>query len=158
MFSKKLALPGMAMFFLAACSGGDVNIDAANNSVNTDNSVTNPGGGGGLTCASFTDADGQVFEGTNDGISCVYPADFGSSINNPVVEDLVFPAGVHRLASSLWIGQNVDDGAAPAEGTGPTLTLQRGATLAFANPTDILVINRGSQIIANGTAAICRSS
>lgn len=151
MFSKKLALLGVTLFVLAACGGGDVKIDASNNSVNTDNSVTNGGGPIAATCASYTDpATDEVFEGTDDGLACVYPTDFASP-DNPAAADITFPAGVHRLSNSLWIGENVDSGPAPQEGEGPTLTIQRGATLAFASPTDIIVINRGSKIIANGT-------
>jgi hypothetical protein len=153
MFSKKVLLVGAMSFLLAACEGGDVNVNANDNSVNTDNSVTNPGGGGGpATCAAITDDEGNVIaEGTFDGISCSYDADFGSP-TNPITADLTFPAGIHRMSGTLWIGENVTSGAAPQEGEGPTLTLTEGTTLAFANPTDILVISRGSQIIANGTA------
>ena len=154
MFSKKALLVGAMAFLLAACDGGDVNINANDNSVNTDNSVTNPGGGGAADCAQILDDDGNVVaEGAFDGIDCTYTSDFGSP-TNPVTVDVTFPAGVHRLSNTLWIGENVTSGAAPQEGEGPTLTLQQGATLAFANPTDILVISRGSQIIANGTAAL----
>ena len=152
MFSKKAMLAGAMAFLLAACEGGDVNVNANDNSVNTDNSVTNPGGGGTSECASILDDEGNVVaEGTYDGISCSYESDFGSP-TNPITSDITFPAGIHRLSNTLWIGENVTSGAAPQEGEGPTLTLTQGTTLAFANPTDILVISRGSQIVANGTA------
>ena len=154
MFSKKALLVGAMALTLAACEGGDVNINANDNSVNTDNSITNPGGGGSADCGQILDDEGNVVaEGTFDGIDCTYPSDFGSP-SNPITADITFPAGVHRLSNTLWIGENVTSGVAPQEGEGPTLTLQQGTTLAFANPTDILVISRGSQIIANGTAAL----
>ncbi|HLF12381.1 MAG TPA: serine/threonine protein kinase, partial [Gammaproteobacteria bacterium] len=39
-----------------------------------------------------------------------------------------------------------------AGGTGPVLTIEAGSTLAFNDASDYLVVNRGSQIIADGTA------
>ena len=42
-------------------------------------------------------------------------------------------------------------GAAPASGTGPTLIIEAGNTLAF-NAADYILINRGSTIRAEGTA------
>jgi len=48
------------------------------------------------------------------------------------------------------IGRDVSSGAAPAEGEGPVLTIAAGATLAFNDESDYLVINRGSKIIADG--------
>ena len=71
--------------------------------------------------------------------------------------DLDIPAlandGVHIFQDVLAVGQNVSSGTAPAGGTGPVLTIEAGTTLAFSDTSDYLVVNRGSQIIADGTAA-----
>ena len=98
MFSKKALLVGAMALTLAACEGGDVNINANDNSVNTDNSVTNPGGDGdSADCGQILDDEGNVVaEGTFDGIDCTYPSDFGSP-STPITADITFPAGVHRL-------------------------------------------------------------
>jgi hypothetical protein len=91
-----------------------------------------------------------------DGTDCTYPSTF-SSATNPVRVDLDLPlldnGGVHIFQDVLAIGADVSSGAAPAGGTGPVLTIAPGSTLAFNDETDYLVINRGSRIIADGTAA-----
>ena len=45
----------------------------------------------------------------------------------------------------------MSSGAAPAGATGPTLTIAAGNTLAFLDSSDYLLINRGSQIMADGS-------
>jgi hypothetical protein len=78
------------------------------------------------------------------------------SFVNPLRVDLDIPAlandGVHIFQDVLAVGQNVSSGVAPAGGTGPVLTIEAGSTLAFSDTSDYLVVNRGSQIIADGTA------
>ena len=58
---------------------------------------------------------------------------------------------MHLFQDSLFVGQNVSSGAAPAGGTGPKLTIAAGNTLAFSDSADYVLINRGSQIIAQGS-------
>jgi hypothetical protein len=167
MFSKRFVLLGMATIALAACSGGDVNIDAADNSVNTDNS-TSGGGGSSNPCAQYTDPDTQnVVQGTFDGLNCNYSSSFVGELN-PLTVDLTIPriAGVHVFDDSLFVGENVETGAAPQSSNspgssdGPILTVQAGARLAWTRSADYLLVNRGSQIIADGspTAPIIFSS
>src|SRR5690606_20895094 len=60
--------------------------------------------------------------------------------------------GVHVFEDVLAIGRDVASGTAPAGGEGPVLTIAAGATLAFNDESDYLVINRGSSIIADGRA------
>jgi hypothetical protein len=163
MFSKKLVLLGFAAFVLSACSGGDVNINANDNSVNTDNSVSG-GGGSNNPCAQYTDPDTQtVVQGTFDGNNCSYGPEFVSDIN-PLTVDLTIPriSGVHIFDQSLFVGEN-NDGLDPSvstpqgpntageQGDGVILTIQAGARLAFTQSENYLLINRGSQIIANGS-------
>lgn len=157
MFSKNLVLLGMTCFLLSACSGGDVNINADDNSVNTDNSVS---GGGGSTnpCARYTDPGSQtVIQGSFDGINCSYDVNFVGE-SNPLTVDLTIPfiSGVHIFNDSLFVGTNVDSGPAPqasnspGSADGPILTIQAGARLAWTQSSDYLLVNRGSQIIAEG--------
>lgn len=138
---------------LAGCSSGDVNLGVST----TDNSVSNGGGGnsgGANPCASYTTSSNTVRQGTFDGTNCTYSAEFVGS-TNPLTVSLTIPfiAGVHVFQDSLFVGTNVSSGAAPAGGTGPTLTIAAGNKLAFQDSGDYLLINRGSQIIAQGTAA-----
>lgn len=157
---------------LAACGGGDVIIDAQNNSP-VDNSIgdnSNNVDNGGETpttpttnpCASYTDASGLI-QGDYDAATgdCTYRTNF-VSLNKPYVgEGELFLAdlpndGVHIFNGSLVIGQNYDNDADRIAagimqgGDGSILRIEAGATLAFRSSDDYFVINRGSQIFAEG--------
>ncbi|HEY7884191.1 MAG TPA: serine/threonine protein kinase [Cellvibrionaceae bacterium] len=158
---------------LTACGGGDIEIDARNQST-TDNSVgdgsnnvTNEGGGTvnpGPTnpCASYDDS-GVTRQGSYDAPHCIYGTDF-ASLSKPYTSSEVLEFddlpndGVHIFNDSLLIGQNYssDEGLADAGltqgGDGSTIRLNAGVTLAFRSSDDYMVINRGSQIFALGTA------
>ncbi|MGD8830186.1 MAG: hypothetical protein PVF57_06245 [Pseudomonadales bacterium] len=165
MFSKKALLVVASALLLAACQGGDVNINANDNSVNTDNS-TSGGGGANNPCAQYTDPDTQqVIQGSFDGSNCLYDSNFVGELN-PLTVDLNIPfiSGVHVFQDSLFVGED-NDGSDPnvpvpqstntagQKGDGPILTIQAGARLAFTQSADYLLINRGSQIIAEGSVS-----
>ena len=158
MNASRLLLAGMVIAGLAACDGGGVDLKVETNDNSTDNSTTNNiGGGGGTTnpCAAYTPPGSETLrQGTFDGRNCVYNAAFVGK-TNPLLADLTIPfiTGVHVFQDSLFVGQNVSSGPAPAGGTGPTLTIEAGSTLAFSNSADYILINRGSQIVANGSPA-----
>ena len=139
--------------FVAACGGGgsDVNINANDNSTSTDNSVST-GGGSDNPCASYTLAGSTtVRQGSFDGTNCTYDSSFVGQAN-PLMQDVTIPfiTGAHIFNDVLQVGENVDAGPAPAGGTGPALTIEAGAALAFADD-DYLLVNRGAQIIAVGS-------
>jgi hypothetical protein len=146
----------------AACSSGDINVAPSTNVTNSNNSNVTGGGNANANCASYQ-TSGQTISGTADGNgNCVYDSSFVGPKNNLTV-DLLLPklanGGAHIFTSSLFVGEthrsNADLMAAGiAEGgDGPTLTIQAGAILAFQNNSNFIIINRGSQILANGTAA-----
>lgn len=147
---------------LAACDSGDINIAPETNVTDSNNTITNSGGAGGNeACAAYV-RDGQTIQGTADGNgNCSYGSAFVGPKNNLTV-DLIIPAlpdgGVHIFTSSLFVGEtfrtNADlQAAGIAEGgDGPTLTIEAGATLAFQTNKDFVIVNRGSRILANGTA------
>lgn len=156
------ALSAMAAA-LAACGGGDINLNPSN-TVTDSNNTTNNNNAPVVTvnpCAKYT-KDGQVFEGTQSGKNCTYGATFASS-SNQVTVNLFIPElpdnGVHLFQGSLFIGEDVDSNAAlqgkeiPQEGEGPTLTVAAGAKIAFERGEDYIRIARGSKIVAEGTAA-----
>ncbi len=153
MKTMRLVLSAWALLGLAACEGGGVDLNVAN----TDNSVDNSGGGddGGSDnpCASYTpEGSSTAVRGSFDGTNCVYGSGFVGA-SNPLLVDLTIPfiTGKHIFQDSLFVGQNVNTGVALQEGEGPTLTIQAGNTLVFQDAFDYLLINRGSQIIANGS-------
>src|SRR5690606_3818679 len=132
----------------AACESGDINLQPTN----VDNSTSTGGGGAVNPCARYT-VNGETRSGIFDGTNCTYNAAFVSE-TNPLTVDLVIPffSGVHIFQNSLFVGEDVSSGAAPAGGTGPKLVVEAGNTIAFADAGDYLLINRGSQFVAEGSA------
>ena len=160
MNSTKMIAAMLAGAAMAACSSGDINI--APSTVST---VNNTGGGvnpGPSICGTIQ-RGGQTISGTEDGDgNCRYDALF-TGPGQPIVDDLLLTAlpngGAHIFDTSLFIGQTyrtqaeLDANGISQGGDGPTLTVQPGATLAFTNEQNFMIINRGSQLIANGTQA-----
>lgn len=152
---------------LAACGGGDINLNPSNTVTDSNNNTTNnpPATGGSSSsvaanlCASY-ELGGQKIQGVMNGNNCTYGVTFASD-TRPLTTDLTIPAlpngGVHIFQDSLFIGDDVDANEAaagatvPAAGAGPILTIEAGAKLAFSNPVDYLRVARGSQIYAVGT-------
>lgn len=146
---RYLALGALA-FALMGCESGDIALAPTN----IDNSTKTSGGGGATNpCAQYT-VGGTVHQGSFDGTNCTYSSAFASP-TNPITVDLRIPfiSGVHIFQDSLFIGADVDTGAAPAGGTGPKLVIDAGNTIAFTDSADYLRINRGSQIIADGLSS-----
>jgi hypothetical protein len=148
---RHLLACSLSAFVIAGCESGDINLSPTN----IDNSSTTGGGGGGAAnpCASYATSGGTLRQGTYDGTNCTYSSSF-VSFANPLRVDLDIPAfgGIHIFQDVLAVGANLSAGAVPAGGTGPVLTIAPGNTLAFSDNTDYVVVNRGSQIIADGTA------
>lgn len=164
----RVLVAAVAAVELAACSSGDINIspattDSSNSSVNptcTQNCTSGGGtsGGANALCASYTQ-DGTTYQGIYDGTNCVYRTDFINNTRHLKV-DMTIPAlpsgGAHVFYGSLFVGQTYRTQAELAAagitkgGDGPKLTIEPGATLAFATKAQFLVINRGSQLIAVG--------
>ncbi|MDF3012703.1 MAG: hypothetical protein K0Q78_907 [Cellvibrio sp.] len=152
---------------LAACGGGDIELNPSNTVTDSNNNTTNNNGGSGASsssvatnpCASY-ELGGQVIQGVLNSNNCTYGVTFVSD-TRPLTTDLAIPAlpngGVHIFQDSLFVGEDVDanDASAgatvPAAGAGPILTIAAGAKLAFSNPVDYVRIARGSQIFAEGT-------
>lgn len=149
-----------AATLLSACGGGDIEIAPVTNEGDVTNPpvVTTPEEN---PCASYS-AAGQTLQGTFSGGNCTYAPSFVDAGNNLTV-DLRIPAldndGAHIFEGSLFVGETFDTDADLAAagisrgGDGPTLSIDAGATLAFQTSADFLIINRGAQVFAVGTAA-----
>ena len=159
---KLFAMTAMAsaMALVGCGGGGDININAENNSV--DNSTGGGSTGGTNFCASYND-NGVTRQGSVDGVNCIYGSDFVSLTNpievaatDPVVFTKLSNGGVHIFRDSLVVGRNYDNDADMAAagivegGDGSAIEIEAGVTLAFQGSDDYMVINRGSQIFANG--------
>jgi hypothetical protein len=154
MKTSQLLLAGVIAVGLAACNSDGISLNVSTVDNSTDNSTNTGGGGSTNPCAAYTDATNVTFRGSFDGTNCTYGSDF-VGVNKPLLQDLSIPfiSGVHIFQDSLFVGANVSSGAAPAGGTGPKLTIAAGNTLAFTGSADYVLINRGSQIIAQGSSA-----
>jgi hypothetical protein len=151
----RLLLAGLAIVAVTACDSGGVDLNVATTDNSVDNSTSNGNGGSTNPCASYTTPDTtQVVQGTFDGSNCVYGSSFVGK-SNPLAVNVTIPfiSGVHIFQDSLFVGRNVTNGAAPAGGTGPVLTIAAGNRLAFSNSADYLLVNRGSQLVADGSPA-----
>ena len=147
---------------LAACESGDINLNPQTQVSNSNNTVNSGGGGTPADdCASYV-RDGNTFRGSVDADgNCTYGPAFVGPQNN-LTNDLFIPAlpdgRVHVFTSSLFVGNTYRTQADLAAngifegGDGPTLTIEAGATLAFATNKDFIIINRGSRILADGRA------
>ncbi|MBD2857913.1 serine/threonine protein kinase [Spongiibacter sp. KMU-158] len=153
-----------ASMALVGCGGGDINLNAQNNST-TDNSVgdnsnnTTSGGNSSIVCAEYVKG-GTTFSGQSDGTNCIYSETF-VNFDNPLTENITLRDigdGAHIFQGSLFVGENyatlAEATAAGIEegGDGPSLTIQAGVTVAFQDAKSFVAIMRGSQIFANGTS------
>lgn len=156
---RSVLAAGAVAIFLVGCGGGDINISPSNIDNSVDNSTSGGGGGAGASiCASY-EKNGVTQTGTVNGANCVYSPAF-VDYNNPLTVDLTIPNigdGAHIFQGSLWVGENFDSDAdltaagITEGGDGPTLTISAGVTIAHQTSADFMVVNRGSQIIAEGT-------
>lgn len=166
---NKFLLAAFVVLFVTGCGGGgggdiEINPTTIDNSVNDSN---NSGGGGSDNdddiCAAYTNSGGQLIQGSADSDgNCNYSAAFLDS-GNVLEVDMTIPAlpngGAHIFEGSVFVGRNFDTDAGLAGagitegGDGPVLTIEAGATLAFQSSSDFVIVNRGSQIFAVGTAS-----
>ncbi len=153
------ALNAIAAVLVGCGSNGDVNI-SANKASDDNRNIYNGNQDAGSTnpCASYT-VSGSTFQGQYDGADCVYLASF-ADLDKPVMSDITLAEipGVHFFRGSLVMGKSYGDDASRIAdgimqgGDGPTLTIEPNVTVAFESNDNYLVVNRGSQIMAQGTA------
>lgn len=161
--SNKLLLAAAIAALLAGCDSGGIEIKptTVDNSTNTGgNNGGNNGGNQNNPCASYSKG-GVVRQGSFSDATghCTYAPSFVDAGNN-LTEDLYIPAledgGAHIFEGHLFVGRNYDNDADLAAagitegGDGATLTLEAGVTIAFEDPANFMVINRGSQLVAIG--------
>ena len=148
-FSFKKLLPLAAAGILAACTQGS---DIASPGVT--NPGTPPGGGGGGGGGTGGGGAGTC----PTGFTCAANPVAGNTValvSGAVLTNLTIPnaAGVvYRIEGRVDIGSDVGaDGN--SGGQAARLTIEPGAVLYGTSGSDYIVVNRGSQIEADGTAA-----
>ena len=113
-----------------------------------------------LTCASYTSSIGVMTARgapTTEAPNCVYEASFVDN-ETPLTASITLAnlvsGGAHVFSGSLVVGEGSTTlaGVARAARAAVVLTIEAGATIAFANADDRVIVNRGAQIEAVGTA------
>jgi len=144
---RNLFLAGAACAALGACTQGS---DIA--SPGTTNPGTPPGGGGGggggnggtATCPTgFT--TGTAVGNTT---TCLISGAILTNLNLPQVDGIAY-----RIQGRVDIGSDIGADGNAAGGTAARLTIAPGVTLYGESGADYIVVNRGSQLEANGTQA-----
>ena len=147
-FFRNLLMAGVACAALGACSQGS---DIA--SPGTTNSGTPPGGGGG-----GGDGGGGGAAPCPTGFTCRANAVGGNTVavvSGAVLTNLTLSnetGVVYEIDGRLDIGSDVG-AAGGAGGTAARLTVEPGVTVFGTSGDDYIVVNRGSQLEADGTAA-----
>lgn len=133
---------------LAACSqGSDIASPGATNPGGSGGS--GGGGGGGGSGGSATCPTGTTNAGALGTLTvCNVTGEILTNLTLPNLANIVY-----RLNGRVDVGRDVGGDGALAGGVAATLTIQPGVRIFGAAASDMLVVNRGSQIQANGVAA-----
>ncbi|MEQ8300179.1 MAG: hypothetical protein RH945_06510 [Hyphomonas sp.] len=143
----RTSVSALTLCLLAACSqGSDIASPGAANPGTPPGGGTGGGSGGGSSSAEcptgFT--EGDVVGGfTTCNLTGTYLAD----LTLPFVDGVAY-----AIDGRVDIGVDVGADGAKADGTAATLTIEPGVTVFGRAGADFIVVNRGSQIDADGTA------
>ena len=102
-------------------------------------------GGGTATCPTGTANMGAIGSG---GTICQIAGEILTNLSLPATPNVYY-----RIAGRVDIGKDVGATGAATGGQAVTLTVAPGAQLFGTVAGDMLIVNRGSQIVANGTVS-----
>ena len=158
---KNFLLAGASLALVAACSDSNISspgegqlVPAPGPSVGGPTTPTTPTGNINLLptggCPAGTAAT-TITNGSATADVCEVAVDASGQILADLTLVTSSPTGYYFNAPT-FVGSDVGpDGS--LGGTQVTVTAEPGAILIFENPTDFFTVNRGSQLVANGTAA-----
>ncbi len=145
--SRTLLLSAGAALALAACTQGE-NISSPG-ATNPGTPPAPPPGGGGGGGGSGTCPTGFAVGTPVGGLTTC-------TVSGTILSNLTLPAvaGVaYRLTGRVDVGVDIGADGNQAGGARATLTVEPGATVFGSSGSDYLVVNRGSQLVADGSAA-----
>lgn len=148
---KSLMLACAVGVSLGGCFGGDSTSDLAS----PGNTGSNPGTPGGGNGGGGTDPGGPSAGDCPTGTTVV---DVGTAkhclLSGTITQDVTLTAGnIYQLANgNVFVGRDVGPRGDAANGLGVTLTVQPGVTI-YGQARSQLAVQRGSKLVANGTAA-----
>ncbi|MBL8557221.1 MAG: hypothetical protein JNM47_00755 [Hyphomonadaceae bacterium] len=132
---------------LAACGGGGIASPGATNSGTPPGGGTGgggTGGGGTATCPAGTTNAGGLAGNTVCNLT-------GEILSNLTLANI--SGVVYRLNGRVDVGRDLGANGAATTGQAATLTIQPGVRIFGAASGDMLIVNRGSRIDAQGTVA-----
>lgn len=103
------------------------------------------GGGGTAICPTGTANMGAIGLG---GTICQIAGEILTNLSLPATPNVYY-----RIAGRVDIGKDVGATGTATGGQAATLTIAPGATLYGAAAADMLIVNRGSRMVANGTVS-----
>jgi hypothetical protein len=135
---------------VAACGGGGSNI-ASPGATNPGTppggggpgGPGGPGGGGSASCPTGSTNAGALGSLT----VCQLAGQILTNITLPRLTDVVY-----RISGRVDIGRDLGASGNQVGGQAATLTIAEGVTLYGATNADILIVNRGSRLVADGSA------
>jgi hypothetical protein len=135
---------------LAACGGGGSQINSPGGTTGgTPPGGGSGGGGGGTGGGSATCPTGTTNQGALGALTvCQLTGAILSNLTLPRVANVAY-----RLSGRVDVGTDLGGSGTQAGGQAATLTIEPGVTVYGASGADYLVVNRGSRLIADGTAA-----
>jgi hypothetical protein len=144
--SRLLILAATSALALAACSqGSEIASPGATNPGGGGSGGSGGGGGGsggGATCPAGTTNAGALGSLT----VCNLTGEILSNLTLPNLTNVVY-----RLNGRVDVGRDIGGDGALAGGTPVTLTVQPGVRIFGGAAGDLMVVNRGSRIVANGS-------
>ena len=143
----RMTVSALALGLIAACSqGSDIASPGATTPTTPPTSGGGGSGGGGATTATCPTGFTQDATATGGLTTCVVSGTILSDLTLPFVSGTAF-----RLDGRVDVGQDV--GGDGSGGDPAVLTIEPGVTVFGNSGDDYLVVNRGSQLIADGTRA-----
>ncbi len=145
---KYFLLAACAAFAIGACSDANVTSPGGGNQVDSGgggDSGGGSGGGGGDTGTCPTGTTETTSVGNNT--TC--------SVSGQLLSNLTLTSGViYQLEGVVEVGADIGGDGNKVGGQSVTLTIQPGVRVFGQTGADALQINRGSQIIADGTSTL----
>ncbi|NQY38882.1 MAG: hypothetical protein HRT80_02155 [Henriciella sp.] len=141
-----MTVSAIALGMMAACSQGSDIASPGTVTPTTPPSTGGGGTGGGGTTVDCPSGFTQDTAQTGSLTTCVVSGTILSDLTLPFVEGTAF-----RLDGRVDVGQDV--GGDGSSGDPAVLTIEPGVTVFGNSGDDYLVVNRGSRLVADGTAA-----
>ncbi|MEO1662139.1 MAG: hypothetical protein AAFR51_14210 [Pseudomonadota bacterium] len=142
----RMTVSAIALGLMAACSQGSDIASPGATTPTTPPTGTGGGTGGGTATATCPTGFTQDATATGGLTTCVVSGTILSDLTLPFVTGTAF-----RLDGRVDVGQDV--GGDGSGGDPAVLTIEPGVTIFGNSGDDYLVVNRGSQLIADGTSA-----